>query len=270
MVSKALSPKIEACEAKHKVPPIPKAHIFKIQDRQVYHYNLSYLACLVGVVLSFQIHVTFQSAFRHSVTNGCPPIHAVIQHYICQVLQANTNYIQLLCFRLITFLLLSPSALQLWNFRFSIPPSQHQCTENSTCAVVALRRVCSAPSLITATCHSNFAGNLQKNLASWIVGERNVWRQYPVCFSVLVQTNIRVNIIRILDEISVYCELLCMYNVSLYSLKYVLCICYVCMYISYTCVSRIYIYVYIYDIYSRYYVHVTHIILHDCTYKETF
>ena len=58
----------------------------------------------------------------------------------------------------------------------------------------------------------------------------------------LVQTNIRVNIIRILDEISVYCELLCMYNVSLYSLKYVLCICYVCiMYISYTCVSRIYI-----------------------------
>lgn len=114
------------------------------------------------MVLSFQIHVTFQSAFRHSVTNGCPPIHAVIQHYICQVLQANTNYIQLLCFRLITFLLLSPSALQLWNFRFSIPPSQHQCTENSTCAVVALRRVCSAPSLITATCHSNFAGNLQK------------------------------------------------------------------------------------------------------------
>ena len=84
-------------------PPIPKAHIFKIQDRQVYHYNLSYLACLVGVVLSFQIHVTFQSAFRHSVTNGCPPIHAVIQHYICQVLQANTNYIQLLCLWLITF-----------------------------------------------------------------------------------------------------------------------------------------------------------------------
>ena len=66
----------------------------------------------------------------------------------------------------------------------------------------------------------------------------------------LVQTNIRVNIIRILDEICAYCEILCMYNVSLYSIKYVLCICYVCiMYISYTCLSRIYIYVYIYMTY---------------------
>ena len=71
--------------------------------------------------------------------------------------------------------------------------------------------------------------------------------------------------LRILDEICAYCEILCMNNVSLYSIKYVLCICYVyIMYISYTCVSRIY--VYIVDI--MYTLHILFcIIVHT---KETF
>lgn len=113
---------------------------------------LSYLACLVGVVLSFQIHVTFQSAFRHSVTNGCSPIHAVIQHYArcCKPIQITSNYF---VFGWSLFVTQSKCSATVGVQIFHPQTKPAPVHRNSTCAVVALRRVCSAPSLITATWH---------------------------------------------------------------------------------------------------------------------
>ena len=187
---------------------------------------------------------------QHSVTNGCPPIHAVIRHYICQVLEANTNYLQLLCLRLITFCY--SVQVRCAAVGVQIFPSPDQAINLHLCS-------CSLETSLFRTIfdHSNLSLQLcWKSAAIWHhVRERNVWRhlQY-VSFCLCKQTYVwilkRWNI-------CILCNIVYRLCISIFYM-YVLCIYHIRMY-----------HVYMY-IFCRYYVHCTHITLHDCTYKEAF
>ncbi len=160
---------------------------------------------------------------QHSVTNRCPPIHAVIQHYIFiifQVLEANTKLHPTTLSTADHTFLLSPSPLvcsaTVGGFRFSIPGRNHwiqaiQCDDLHLCScsleTCLFRTIFDHSNLsLQGLClilRCNFAENLmQSGMHCWW---KKCMETFIVCLSVLVQTNICVNIIRIMHKICLYC-----------------------------------------------------------------